>query len=83
MYCVRASALCTLRFFGKGSCMDIDAQATQLLRKLGWDASNWAQIEAYARMSPVRKVEQMFRLRRQYVGLLAKQLRAEHPDSSD
>lgn len=63
--------------------MDIDAEAAQLLRKIGWDDSDWAQIELYANMSPDRKVEQMFRIRREHVGLLEQRLRIEHPGSSD
>lgn len=61
----------------------IEAQATTLLRKIGWDASDLAQIEVYARMSPARKVEQMFRIREGYIRLLKERLRREHPDYSE
>ena len=70
---------------GKGDkdTSDIEAQVTKLLRKIGWDASDLAQIEVYARMSPARKVEQMFRIRQSYIRLLKARLRREHPDYSE
>ncbi|MEP6774405.1 MAG: hypothetical protein ABJA50_02320 [Chloroflexota bacterium] len=70
---------------GKGDkdTSDIEAQVTKLLRKIGWDASDMAQIEVYARMSPARKVEQMLRIRYGCVKLLKARLRREHPDLSE
>ena len=70
---------------GKGDkdTSDIEAQVTKLLRKIGWDASDLAQIEVYARMSPARKVEQMFSIREGYIRLLKARLRREHPDYSE
>jgi hypothetical protein len=62
---------------------DIEAQVTRLLRKIGWDASDLAQIEVYARMSPARKVEQMLSIRYSHVKLLKARLRREHPDLSE
>jgi hypothetical protein len=62
---------------------DIEAQVTKLLRKIGWDASDLAQIEVYAHMSPARKVEQMFSIRYDHVKLLEARLRREHPDLSE
>ena len=68
---------------GDNATSDIEAQVTKLLRKIGWDASDLAQIEVYARMSPARKVEQMFSIRRSYIRLLKARLRREHPDYSE
>lgn len=68
---------------GDNDTSDIEAQVTKLLRKIGWDASDLAQIEVYARMSPARKVEQMFRIREGYIRLLKERLRREHPDYSE
>lgn len=59
---------------------DIEAQVTKLLRKIGWDALDLAQIEVHARMSPARKVEQMLSIRSSHVKLLKARLRREHPD---
>ncbi len=70
---------------GKGDkdTSDIEAQVTKLLRKIGWDASDMAQIEVYARMSPARKVEQMFHIRQSSIRLLKARLRREHPGYSE
>jgi hypothetical protein len=62
---------------------DIVAEVTRLLRKIGWDASELAQIKVYAQMSPARKVEQMLSIRNSYVRLLKARLRREHPDYSE
>ena len=69
---------------GKGDkdTSDIEEQVTKLLRKIGWDASELAQIKVYARMSPARKVEQMLSIRQSYIRLLKARLRREHPDLS-
>jgi hypothetical protein len=70
---------------GKGDkdTSDIEEQVTVLLRKIGWDASDLAQIEVYAHMSPAHKVEQMFSIRYDHVKLLEARLRREHPDLSE
>ena len=68
---------------GDNDMSDIEAQVTKLLRKIGWDASDLAQIEVYARMSPARKVEQMLSIRYSHVKLLKARLRQEHPDLSE
>ena len=54
-----------------------------ILRRIGWHPSDWTQIEVYARMSPARKVAQMFQLRREFMRLLRSRLKQEHPGCSD
>lgn len=62
---------------------NMEAQVARLLRQIGWDASDLAQIKVYALMSPARKVEQMFRIRQSHVRLLKARLRREHADYSE
>ncbi len=62
---------------------DIEAQAAEMLLRVGWTASDWKQVELYARMTPARKIEQMFRIRRGAVKMLEARLRREHPERSD
>lgn len=50
-----------------------------ILRRLGWHPSDWMQIEVYAKMSPSRKVAQMFNFRNVQMCLLRTRLRQEHP----
>ncbi len=59
---------------------DIEAQAVEMLRRIGWTAYDWKQVELYARMPPARKVEQMFRIRHGAIKLLEARLRREHPE---
>ena len=51
-----------------------------MLRRIGWHPSDWKQIEVYARMSPARKIEQMFQLRHRQMQVLRRRLEQEHPD---
>ena len=60
--------------------ISLEAEVEALLRKIGWDRSDFMQAEIYARMSPARKVEQMFRIRREHLDMLEVRLRREHPD---
>ncbi len=62
---------------------DIEAQAAEMLRRIGWTASDWKQVELYARMPPARKVEQMFRIRRQFMHAFEMRLKREHPELSE
>ena len=51
--------------------------------RIGWHPSDLKQIEVYSRMSPARKVAQMFWWRGEQMRLLKERLRREHPDLSD
>lgn len=53
-----------------------------LLQHIGWHPSDLAQIDAYARMTPARKVELMLRWRGEQVQLLKARLEHEHPGCS-
>ncbi|HUP28257.1 MAG TPA: hypothetical protein VM409_07465 [Chloroflexia bacterium] len=57
--------------------------AREMLKRLGWHPSQWMQIEAYLRMPPEKKVEQMLRFRGEQVRLLKSRLRSEHPGYSE
>lgn len=59
---------------------DDELSSDELLKRIGWHPSEWAQIEVYARMSPARKVSQMLKLRHEQVLLLKERLRREHPE---
>lgn len=58
-------------------------EAAKLLQRIGWDASNWKQAGVYANMPSARKVALMFSVRHQYIGMLKKRLRQEHPGKSE
>ncbi len=62
---------------------NVKALAALMLRRIGWDGSEWVQIEGYAKMPPARKVTQMLKLRHAQVRVLEKRLRREHPELSD
>ncbi|HEX8230639.1 MAG TPA: hypothetical protein VF826_15185 [Chloroflexia bacterium] len=53
-----------------------------LLQRIGWHPSDLAQIDAYALMTPARKVELMLRWRGEQIGLLKARLEHEHPGCS-
>ena len=53
-----------------------------LLQRIGWHPSDLAQIDAYARMTPARKVELMLRWRAEQIRLLKVRLGREHPGCS-
>jgi hypothetical protein len=55
---------------------------TTLLQRIGWHPSDMAQIDAYARMTPARKVELMLRWRGEQIRLLKERLEHEHPGCS-
>ena len=58
------------------------ARAAQLLRRIGWQPSDWMQIAGYARMAPAMKLAQMWALRRGQMRLLAARLQRERPQLS-
>lgn len=58
--------------------LDVDPET--LLRRIGWHPSDWAQIEACARMTPAQKIETMLNMRAEAVRLLKDRLKREHPD---
>ncbi len=60
----------------------VEAGAAEMLRKIGWTAIDRKQVELYALMSPARKIEQMFRIRRGAIRLLRARLQREHPELS-
>ncbi len=62
---------------------EIAQEAAEMLRRIGWHDSDLMQIKVYARMSPARKVEQMFALRREFMRLLDKRLKREHPECTE
>ena len=54
--------------------------ATEMLRRIGWQPSDWQQIEVVARMSPARKIAEMLKWRSEAIRLLNARLRREHPN---
>jgi hypothetical protein len=62
---------------------EIAKEAAEMLRRIGWHESDLMQIKVYARMSPARKVEQMFALRREFMRMLEARLRREHPECTE
>lgn len=60
-----------------------DLDPTDLLRRIGWQHSDWAQIEACARLSPAQKITEMLQLRGEAVRLLKVRLKREHPECDD
>jgi hypothetical protein len=55
-------------------------EIAHLLRRIGWHPSDLKQLQVYARMEPSQKVEQMLRVRDDWVRLLEERLTNEHPD---
>ncbi len=53
--------------------------AARLLRRIGWQPGDGAQVAVYARMAPARKVAQMLQMRGEQVRRLEARLRQEHP----
>lgn len=56
--------------------------AARLLRRIGWQAGDGAQVAVYARMAPARKVAQMLQMRGEQVRRLEARLRQEHPTAA-
>lgn len=59
---------------------DSRAEAQRLLREIGWDESERAQIRIYANMPPKVKIAQMLHFRNSQVAALRKRIQREQPD---
>ena len=51
-----------------------EQEAAEMLKRIGWHPSDLKQIEVYSRMSPARKVAQMFWWRGEQIRLLKERL---------
>ncbi|MDQ2807940.1 MAG: hypothetical protein M3Z04_13685 [Chloroflexota bacterium] len=58
---------------------DPRAEAQRLLRAMGWDESERAQIRIYAKMPPKVKIAQMLHFRNSQVAALRKRIQHEQP----